>query len=486
MNTGVQKLSALQALIAAVAFRATSPATAQTFSNIYSFTAMPNPGPPGLRGENSDGGNPYAGPIVSSNTLYGVTLGGGTSGTGTVFRLNTDGTDFTNLHSFASGFPPIPNKDGSQPRGRLVLSGNTLYGTAFSGGTSGIGAIFAVNTDGTGFTNLHSFAGVEGGVNADGANPFGGLVLSGDTLYGTASGGGSANARTVFAINTNGTGFVSLHSFTSSGDGTPYGALVISGNTLYGTASDLGGSGSGSLFAINTDGTGFTNLHVFAGANDGANPSDSLLLSGNILYGTAYSGGGSDAGTVFAINTDGTGFTNLHSFTGGAGGENPYNGLAILGNTLYGTVAQGGNFDEGAVFSLNTDGSAFTTLYSFTSLPAFESGTNADGALPVGGLVQSGKTLYGTAQFGGDWGSGTVFSLSMGPVSGPQLTIVLSGGHAILTWPASATGFVLQSTTNLGPSAVWTPVIPAPVVVNGQNTVSDPVSATQKFYELTQ
>src|ERR1017187_8892206 len=58
----------------------------------------------------------------------------------------------------------------------------------------------------------------------------------------------------------------------------------------------------------------FTMLHSFTNGTDGANPSGGLILSGNTLYGTAGGGGSWGSGTVFALNTDGTGFRNLHSF----------------------------------------------------------------------------------------------------------------------------------------------------------------------------
>src|SRR6266581_9142706 len=120
---------------------------------------------------------------------------------------------FTVLHSFtashtnASGF--YTNSDGANPVAGLITnsSGNTMYGTTANGG-GGWGTVFAINTDGTGFTNLHSFN------YSDGANPWAGLVLSGHTLYGTASNGGDRGAGTVFAINTDGTGFTTLHGFT--------------------------------------------------------------------------------------------------------------------------------------------------------------------------------------------------------------------------------------------------------------------------------
>ena len=87
--------------------------------------------------------------------------GGGTNGNGTVFALNTNGMGFTVLHTFTATITDSSfvntNSDGANPDAGLILSGNTLYGTASAGGTYGNGTVFAVNTNGTGFTNLHSF-----------------------------------------------------------------------------------------------------------------------------------------------------------------------------------------------------------------------------------------------------------------------------------------------------------------------------------------
>src|SRR5437868_4827840 len=80
----------------------------------------------------------------------------------------------------------------------------------------------------------------------------------------------------------------------------------------------------------------FTTLYNFTDGSDGGGPLASLILSSNTLYGTASGGGNGGYGTVFAVNTDGTGFTNLHSFTGGSGGYRPSGGLVLLSNTLYG------------------------------------------------------------------------------------------------------------------------------------------------------
>src|SRR5215471_17755172 len=133
----------------------------------------------------------------------------------------------------------------------------------------------------------------------------------------------------------------------------PNAGLILSGNTLYGTAAAAGGSGAGTVFAVNTDGTGFRIVHSFS-VTEGANPWSALTLSSNTLYGTAYRGGTGawGNGTVFAVNTDGTGFTNLYSFTAGGDGANPVSGLILSSNTLYGTTRFGGSSGNGVAFSL--------------------------------------------------------------------------------------------------------------------------------------
>src|SRR5579872_3082629 len=94
---------------------------------------------------------------------------------------------FKVLHSFTStpGFQSGTNSDGGHPFGGLVWSGNTLYGAAQYGGSLGAGTLFQVNRDGTGFAVLHNFLGYQ---NSDGTQPMGSLILSGNTIYGTTSG----------------------------------------------------------------------------------------------------------------------------------------------------------------------------------------------------------------------------------------------------------------------------------------------------------
>jgi uncharacterized repeat protein (TIGR03803 family) len=417
------------------------PAVAQTFTTLHSFTAL-------VSGTNSDGANPYAGLILSGNTLYGTAYDGGTNGEGTVFAIYNNGTGFTNLHSFTT-INNFTNADGANPEAPLTLSGNTLYGTVADGGTNGSGTVFGIHTDGTDFTNLHTFATYD-------HTPEAGLILSGNTLYGTTIGdfvegsplGGEydGDVGTVFALNTDGTGYSDLLAFTSDGfdpgpgfgpnvwqfpnGGNPFGTLAISGNILYGTLSQAAGTGFygfGAVFSINTDGSGIATIQNISGgfANNYGPPPSGLILWGNNLYGTAEYDGTNGEGAVFAVNTNGA-ITNLYYFTKlnhntNSDGAYPNAGLILSGNTLYGTTLNGGTSGAGTIFSINTDGTGFTNLYSFTG--------GSDGSSPNPNLVFSNNILYGTTQSGGSGGAGTVFALSFLP----QFTCTSNNGTITIT-----------------------------------------------------
>jgi uncharacterized repeat protein (TIGR03803 family) len=449
---------------------------------------------------NRDGAFPEAGVVLSGRTLYGTTVYGGPGGWGSVFSVNTDGSGFTNLITFSFDSSPVTtNANGGFPQGGLLLSGKKLYGTTDLGGPFSEGTLFSMNLDGTGFTNLHNFNG------SDGAAPAG-LIVAGNTLYGTTVIGGSLGSGTVFKISVSGVGFTNFYNFTTAygplttnTDGSyPQGSLILSGKTLFGATESGGKFGNGTIFRVNTDGTSFTNLHNFSalsipfiGTNaDGAHLYAGLTLSGKTLYGTTYSGGSAGDGTLFAIQTDGLGFTNLHNFTGFFDGTTPEGQLLLAGKTLYGTASAGGYSGAGTVFAINTDGTGYTNIYTFSQEnydDALAFLTNHDGFGPYAGLTLSSNTLYGTGNMGGDWGAGTVFSLSFPP----KLAITLSKAHVILSWPTNFeqfdyTGYALQSASNLGAAAVWTADSSQRVIVHGRNTVTNSVSNQQRYYRLIQ
>ncbi len=99
---------------------------------------------------------------------------------------------FTLLHSLTNA---------TYPYGGMVLSTNSLFGTSyFNRGYGGLGTVFKVNTDGTGYAILHSFT------NSEGTHPLGGLVQADNTLWGTTSTGGNSGGGTLFKVNTDGIG----------------------------------------------------------------------------------------------------------------------------------------------------------------------------------------------------------------------------------------------------------------------------------------
>jgi uncharacterized repeat protein (TIGR03803 family) len=252
---------------------------------LHSFTNAP------------DGAVPEAGLVMDKEgNLYGTTFDGGASGWGTVFKVDTTGKE-TVLHSFSFSFA-----DGADPVAVLVRDSNgNLYGTTVVGGTSGVGTVFKVDKTGK-ETVLYSFTG-----GTDAAYPDAGLVRdskgkSKGSLYGTTIYGGTSGYGTVFKLDTSGKETV-LHSFTSAPDGAvPEAGLVMDkeGN-LYGTTAFGGSSGYGTVFKVDTIGNE-TVLHTFTGGTDGAAPTAGLVMDkeGN-LYGITDFGGSHGCGTVFKL-----------------------------------------------------------------------------------------------------------------------------------------------------------------------------------------
>jgi len=305
---------------------------AQSFSVLHYFT-----GP--------DGAVPRGGLILDkAGNLYGATTIGG-SGYGTVFKLDTAGTE-TVLWAFTPD-------NGSEPSATLLRDGaGNLYGTTFTGsGPFGLGVVFKLDTTNT-ETVLHRFNG------PDGARPVGDLTRdTAGNLYGTTPFGGRFGHGTVFKLaatskeNSTGTKTV-LHSFNGSDGDQSFAGLVLDelGN-LYGTTAYGGTFNAGTVFKVDSTGTE-TVLYTFTGGADGAVPNSGLVrdTAGN-FYGTTVRGGISGRGTVFKLDTMGT-ETVLHSFNT-SDGTDPYSGLVrdTAGN-LYGTTSNGGISDNGTVFKV--------------------------------------------------------------------------------------------------------------------------------------
>jgi uncharacterized repeat protein (TIGR03803 family) len=182
---------------------------------------------------------------ASDGNLYGTTELGGSSNSGTVFKVSTSGSLLTS-YSFPSG------TGGALPLAPLVqASDGNIYGTTFYGGTTtdqcktGCGTIFKMS-DGTASV-LYSFAGTV----ADGAFPEAGLTEGTDgDLYGSTLKGGKNQLGTLYRITTSGQ-YELLYSFAAAVGSGPAAALLQHTNgKFYGTASGDGRNNAGSLYSF--------------------------------------------------------------------------------------------------------------------------------------------------------------------------------------------------------------------------------------------
>lgn len=299
----------------------------------------------------SDGSAP-TGPLIMDNAgeLYGTTFSGGAySYYGTVFEISANGSE-----SIVYSFSGITTGDAGTPHAGLIMdSAGNLYGTGYTGGTNNDGAVFRISAAGT-ESVLYSFP---VGAN-DIANPDASLVMDGaGNLYGTTAFGGANDGGTVFEITAAGSESV-LYSFGNSpGDGwSPQAPLMMdSAGNLYGTTAGGGADSGGTVFRISASGTESI-LYSFGGsAADGVDPRAGLIMdSGGNLYGTTAKGGANSDGTVFKISAAG-GESVLYSFGGGTtDGAAPFGGLiADSAGNLYGTTYSGGANNDGTVFKID-------------------------------------------------------------------------------------------------------------------------------------
>jgi len=377
------------------------------FTQLYSFKGR------------TMGANPYAGLIQGDdNNFYGTTVFGGANNLGTVFQLITDGiapnTKLTVLHSFSDS----PNSDGTTPYSSLVKGKDgKFYGTTFSGGASGFGAIFSITSKGD-FLRLYSFS---GSIDKDGANPYAALVqLSSDNcLYGITRVGGANKSGAIFKITTGeAPTYTKLYGFArNSTDGSqPYAALVEGGDKwLYGTTSTGGLNDLGSVFKINPleineEGEGYVQLHSFSGtSNNGVNPYAPLIqgADGN-FYGTTYAGGVNYLGSIFNITSTGR-FNLMHNFFGTPNdGAHPYAAISQgQDGDFYGTTFKGGFSNFGSIFKI-TSSNMFTLMHRFM-------GGFSDGARPYFAALIQGRDnfFHGTALAGGSHNNGVVYKMAL-------------------------------------------------------------------------
>lgn len=371
-------------IAAAAALIANTAAQASNFQMLHPFAGAP-----------AEGFYPIRALAAHAGKIYGTTCRGGANGAGTVFKINPTGSGFITMHHLSNG------PDGVCPS-ELTFHGAKFWGTTVDGG--GAGVIFSVTPNSPyAWQDLWSF----GSTLADGQIPRAGVIFHNNVMFGTTAAGTALNEGTVFR-------FVSptetpIHSFNTANmnEGSdPEERLVYAGGALYGTTKTGGNSlNLGTVFKMSLTGN-ILWQYPFAGGADGATPSSPLLLSGTTLYGLTRAGGtGGNNGTLYKldISTPTPVESVVAPFTGGpTDGAQPSGDLALVGGLLYGTTETGGANTAGTIFAVDPGLMTETMLYPLNP--------NADGAMPMSGLVANQGWFYGTASTGnGTLTNGTVF-----------------------------------------------------------------------------
>lgn len=349
------------------------------FSTIYSISAGA-----------SDGRYPYGNLIESSPGVFlGICSEGGTNGTGTIFKITSDGI-FSRLKSFQSG------PDGSYPKSGLGKSDDGIfYGVTQFGGADGFGTIYTITEDGT-FTKICDINYI-----AIGANLVSSPVSDGNgNMIGTSPAGGANSYGTVYKLSSENV-ITKLHDFSVPLAGSNPLSIIKNGNQFFGITSIGGLYNTGVFYSVQLDGT-LEDLHDFNLSTDGQNPNGDLFLAQDgKYYGTARFGGVGQSGTVFSITTDGT-LEVLHSFGPSETGQFPYGGVVVAEDgTIYGTTINGGMYSYGTFYSISPEG-VFTVLYDFFS--------PFDGGDPAASLTFGpDNKIYGLTTNGSSYNAGSLF-----------------------------------------------------------------------------
>lgn len=353
----------------------------------------------------SNGSYPKGSLISDGTFLYGMTSDGGIDNKGTIFKILTDGSGYVKLLDFDG------STYGSFPQASLYFDGTYLYGTTQNGGTNGIGTIFKILPNGSGFQTLKSFSGA-----LNGLNPVSTLVSDGSYLYGITKSGGLYTKGTLFKIMPDGTNFLNIVDFN---DGAlSLGSLIYEGSYLYGMTNEGGANNLGIIYKVMTDGTNYTKLMDFNHSTSGGNPNGNFVSDGNYLYAMARIGGPNNFGNIFKIKHDGTGYVKLLDFTGTINGNWPEGSLIMDNTYLYGMTTRGGNSNHGTIFKFQ----------HCTSITANATSTS----ICIGNSV----TLSGNGATTYTWSGGITNGMAFTPTTSSTYTLQGSG---IGTCPNSST-----------------------------------------------
>jgi uncharacterized repeat protein (TIGR03803 family) len=211
-----------------------------TLTTLYSFCSQPNC---------ADGYKPNALLRSTHGDLYGMTVEGGFTGNGTVFKITANGTLTTLYNICSQSFCT----DGTVPASLIQATNGDLYGTTLEGGLMDYaGTLFMITPSGT-LTKLYNFCSADQNC-SDGAGPNALIQATNGDLYGTTAERGAAyNGGTIYSVNVGLGPFVAPK--TTSGEA---GAKVILLGTDLTGATSVTFNGTPATFTVNSTGFAIT------------------------------------------------------------------------------------------------------------------------------------------------------------------------------------------------------------------------------------
>ncbi len=291
--------------------------------------------------DSAAGMTPAGSLALYNGILYGTTRLGGSKGGGVIFRIDTAGNNYQLLYEFR-----LDSTHGSYPSGTPLFYENELFGMTELGGLYNThGVVYKIGIDGSGFTVLYGFDQPDFCQYGDRLTYFRGY-MSGMIVEGQ----GNSSAGAVFRINKNGYGMSEVFDFNGANGLTPMGFPIVVDSLFYGMACAGGPDSLGLIFRMELNGLFYQMLHSFDKTSPGGFPRGGLLADTNMLYGFCR-GYSPSTGSIFGIKPDGTNYAVLYTFETASQGYYP-DGTPILYNgKLYGTTERGGAGDLGVIFS---------------------------------------------------------------------------------------------------------------------------------------
>ncbi len=390
------------------------------------------------------GKNPIGYLVLANNgKLYGITSEGGENDCGILYEWDPVDDIFTNKMNFSRG------DSGGYPQSSLVLTDNgKLYGMTYTGGAYDFGVIFEWDPDNNFYTKKFDFNDQTGApcgtslIQAKNGNLYGMTTFFGACLfewnpytgcfvkriefneeagrpcgrgylveaingkfYALSTGGGSYNKGVLFEWDPDSNIYRIKVNFNGIEMGeSPYGSLLQANNgKLYGSTSFGGLNNEGVFFEYDPRTNLFIKRFDFSEFESGKGSVTLIQTSNGKIYGTTWTGGANQMGTIFEWDPTTNAYTKKFDFNLGEEGRSPIGELVKADDeTLIGLTCNGGKYGRGTLFEFNITDHNCTKVFDFNGMEK--------GSEPHSILVKAlnGK-FYGTTCLGGINNEGVLY-----------------------------------------------------------------------------